>query len=94
MPNSNTNGQNQLMWKIIVFALAVILGLVGTIWAITWGSNQKVDVQQGASIAENLEKINDVKSFVAAQEKTNEMILKFMGDQHELSMQILKEVKK
>ena len=82
------------MWKFIVLALTVILGLVGTIWAITWGSNQKVDIQQETSIAENLEKINDVKSFVAAQEKTNEMIIKFMGDQHELSMQILKEVKK
>lgn len=82
------------MWKFIVLALTVILGLVGTIWAITWGSNQKVDIQQETSIAENLEKINDVKSFVAAQKKTNEMIIKFMGDQHELSMQILKEVKK
>jgi len=88
------NGQKQFLWKLLAIAMTIILTLVGTIWAITWGTNQKVDIRQENAIAENLKQIHETKAFIAEQRKTNEMLEKFIGDQHEITLQILKEVSK
>jgi hypothetical protein len=94
------NGQKQLLWKIIAVAFAIILSLVGTIWAITWGTNQKVDKEQDEAIMENYKLIKNVDVFMAEQRKTNENLQKYMDEQRKymdeqraLTNKILKEVK-
>ena len=83
--NTTSNGQKQLLWRIIALAMMIIVGLIGTVWGVTW-------VQSKKQIEKNQESITEIVKFMAAQEQINKNLDKFMGDQHEMSLKILEKV--
>ena len=77
---TNNNGTKALMQKILIWALGIIIGLVGSLWAITWNStDNKVD--------KACNDIVTIKEFIAKQDNINQTLEKRLDE-------ILQEVKK
>ena len=69
----NNNGTKQLLQKVLIYALVVIVGLVSTVFAITWKSTK--------GIAEkNAEEIVDIKLLLERQKAATENIDKQLSE--------------
>lgn len=93
LPES-TNNSKAFMQKIIITALTLIIGLVAAVWAITWDASEGRMDKADLVTNKNTEAINEIKIFIAQQVLINKNQEKFFGDQHEMMLKVLEEVKK
>ena len=78
MPSEN--GTKALLQKLMIWALAIIVGLVSTVFAITWTTTDR-------KATDNAKAVTEIKTFIAQQQEINKNIEKRLDE-------ILVELKK
>ena len=74
------NNQKAFLQKVIVAALTLIIGLIATVWAITWSASESRAAKTDAVVKENTQAINEIKIFIAQQALINENTLKLLEE--------------
>ena len=90
----STNGSKIFLQKMLIVSLSLVIGLIATVWAITWSATESHIDKTELAVKENTKSLNEIEKFVAQQVIINENQEKYFGDSHELMLQILKEIKK
>ena len=76
----SVNHSKVFMQKILIVALTLIIGLIATVWGITWSASVNRADKTDITIKENTQSINEIKIFVAQQAVINENMLKILEE--------------